>query len=67
MEYEYPVEVGDAVMHYRDSSYVGKVVHIDRNLPHPTTCLVKWEDCFALDMQWTNKLIVCSAAEIKTI
>ena len=57
--HEYPIEVGDAVCHRREPSLIGEVVHIDRNLPHPTTCNVRWISYDAEgidDIVWTNKI-----------
>lgn len=63
---EYPFEVGDTVRHRNCLALTGVVTHIDKNLPHPTTCLVRWEnnsgnlprdDNSDDDIQWTNRLI----------
>lgn len=57
------VAVGDRVQHVRDESWIGTVVHLDRNLGYPTTCGVVWDDdeLKAVDGQWTNKLRVLPA------
>ena len=54
---EYPVTEGDMVYHVKDQDLVGVVTHVDRNLPHPTTCNVLWEGTEDDDIQWTNKLV----------
>ncbi len=53
----YPITEGDRVRHIKDSSMSGIVTHIDRNLPHPTTCNVHWDGDLDEDIQWTNKLV----------
>lgn len=53
---EYGLYVGMRVQHIRDASWVGVVVDIDRNLQHPTTCQVRWDDTGNVDVQSTNKL-----------
>jgi hypothetical protein len=61
---EYPIEPGDTVEHVKDIGRPGKVMRIDNNLCHPTTCNVWWEDVggdpndrFNWDIQWTNKIV----------
>jgi len=53
----YPITEGDHVCHIKDYSICGIVIHIDRNLEHPTTYNVIWDDCIGVDIQWTNKLV----------
>lgn len=57
---EYPFIEGDRVCHIRDENLIGQITHIDRNIPHPTTCNIKWDDCEIDDIQWTNKLVLIS-------
>lgn len=55
---EYPFVVGDRVYHIKDPSWTGEVIHIDRNLPHPTTCVIRWDDEEYEDsICWTNKFL----------
>lgn len=54
----YPVAVGDKVQHKRYRRWQGEVLSIDTNMPHPTTCRVKWDEgTDESDTQWTDKLI----------
>lgn len=66
-QYNYPFTEGDTVCHISDQSLIGVVTKIDRNLPHPTTCNVRWndnsdnlpmDDLSDDDIQWTNKLVL---------
>lgn len=53
---DYPFQEGDRVCHIKEQGLQGVVTKIDRNLPHPTTCNVKWDGDDFIDIQWTNKL-----------
>ena len=52
----YPVKEGDRVYNIKEPDVYGTVIHVDRNIPHPTTCNIKWDDCDGLDIKWTNKI-----------
>ncbi|PNX50173.1 MAG: hypothetical protein BV456_07610 [Thermoplasmata archaeon M8B2D] len=53
---EYPFKEGDRVVHIKDPDWTGVIIHIDRNLPHPTTCEVLWDGYDNTNVHWTNKL-----------
>ena len=53
---QYPFDINDRVRHISDV-VEGTILSIDKNIPHPTTCTVQWDDVNEIDIQWTNKLI----------